>query len=252
MKLRILLSNDDGVDAPGLVTLARELRQIGEVIVVAPNSNQSASSHSLTLTRPLRITAHGEKVYSVDGTPTDCVTMAFHELLKKRPPHIVISGLNHGANMGEDVTYSGTVAAAIEGAIMGIPAIAASITAGHTEQPTLTSAAKFLRRLIPKVVDRLPKYTLLNINFPTIPRGGYRRSQITRLGRRVYTDIISTNKDPRGVNYFWIGGEPTWEHNGDTDTDDAAVARGIVSITPLNIDMTDTALLDAMRSWKLG
>lgn len=250
MKLRILISNDDGIRAPGLIALARELRRLGEVTIVAPNSNQSASSHSLTLTRPLRIKKHDTLVYSVDGTPTDCVTLAFHELMRGRPPHIVVSGLNHGANMGEDVTYSGTVAAAIEGTIMGVPAIAASVTAGYDEGRTFASAAKFIRRLIPKVRERLPKNTLLNINFPVMPRGGYRKSQITSLGRRVYTDIVSTNKDPRGRSYFWIGGEPSWDRTGDTDA--AAVERGTVSITPLNIDMTDGDLLARMREWRLG
>ena len=249
MPLRILVSNDDGVYAPGIKALARELRRVGELTMVAPNSDQSAVSHSLTINRPLRIKNHGDGVYSVDGTPTDCVTLAFHKLLKRRPPQFVVSGLNHGANMGEDVTYSGTVAAAIEGTIMGVPAIAASMTTPDLEGRSYLSAARFIRRLIARTHGLMPPNTLLNINFPKMPRGGYKQYQITRLGKRVYKDIISTNTDPRGKSYFWIGGEPTWERTIETDA--GAVARGFVSITPLNIDMTDEALLAKMRTWRV-
>jgi 5'-nucleotidase len=248
--LRILISNDDGVYAPGINILAHELRRVADVTIVAPGTDQSASSHSLTLTRPLRIRRHEDGVYSVDGTPTDAVTLAFHEILRRRRPHLVVSGLNHGANMGEDVTYSGTVAAAIEGALMGVPAIAASVIPRDRDWRDFTTAAKFIRRLIPRIIGRLPKHTLLNINFPKMPRGGYRKTQITGLGRRIYTEIISTNRDPRGLAYYWIGGEPSWDHTEETDA--AAVRRGYVSITPLKIDMTDTSLVDEMRSWRLA
>ena len=249
MALRILLSNDDGVDAPGLKAAARELRTIGNLVVVAPNSDQSAVSHSLTINRPLRIKKHNGYVYSVDGTPTDCVTLAFHQILQKRRPQFVVSGINHGANMGEDVTYSGTVAAAIEGTIMGVPAIAASMINRDADNRAFRSAAKFIRRLITRVAGKMPPSTLLNINFPEMPRGGYRSYQITRLGKRTYTDIISVKTDPRGQEYFWIGGEPTWERFKDTDA--RAVAKGMVSITPMNIDMTDESLVQAMREWPL-
>jgi len=249
MTLRILLSNDDGVHAAGLKAVARELRKIGQLVVVAPNSDQSGVSHSLTLNRPLRIKSHGKDVYSVDGTPTDCVTLAFHQILRKRLPHIVVSGINHGANMGEDVTYSGTVAAALEGAIMGVPAIAASMIEPDLEGKAFASAAKFIRRLIPKIVKRMPPNTLLNMNFPKMPEGGYKSYRVTRLGKRVYTDIISMNVDPRGRHYYWIGGEPTWDRTGETDA--AASQRGYVAITPLNVDMTDESLLEQMGDWRL-
>lgn len=249
MPLRILLSNDDGVHAPGLKAAARELRKLGELVIVAPNSDQSGVSHSLTLNRPLRIKSHGRSVYSVDGTPTDCVTMAFHQILKKRLPQIVVSGINHGANMGEDVTYSGTVAAALEGAIMGVPAIAASMILPDLEGRAFASAARFIRRLIPRIAGQMPPNTLLNLNFPKMPRGGYKAYRVTRLGKRVYTDIISVNTDPRGQNYFWIGGEPTWDRTGETDA--AATQKGFVSITPLNIDMTDESFLARMQGWRL-
>jgi len=248
MALRILLSNDDGVEATGIKAVAREMRTLGDVLLVAPMSDQSGVSHSLTITRPLRIKKHSPRVYSVDGTPTDCMTLALHEIMKRRP-HVVISGINHGANMGEDVHYSGTVAAAIEGTIMGIPSIAASMTAPDHDGSAFRSAAKFLRRLVPQIVDHIPKGTLLNVNFPALPKGGYKASQITRLGNRTYTDIISAKRDPRGREYFWIGGEPTWERIKDTDA--AAVAKGIVSITPMNIDMTDDVLVEQMRQWNI-
>lgn len=246
---RILISNDDGVYAPGIRHLTKELRRMGEVVVVAPSSNQSAVSHALTMSRPLRIKRIEDNVYSVDGTPTDCITLAFHEILKKKLPDIVVSGLNHGANMGEDVTYSGTVAAAIEGAIMGLPAIAASMTVHDAEGKSFKSAAKFIRRLVMRVIAQMPPATLLNVNFPKMPRGGYRSYQVTRLGRRVYSDIISARRDLSGRSYYWIGGEPTWDRVEGTDA--GAIKSGRVSITPLNIDMTDRELLEAMRGWSL-
>lgn len=248
-KPRILISNDDGVYAPGIRYLAKEMRRFGDVIVVAPSSNQSAVSHALTMSRPLRIKRLEEQVYAVDGTPTDCITLAFHEILKKKLPDIVVSGLNHGANMGEDVTYSGTVAAALEGAIMGLPAVAASMTVHDAEGRSFKSAAKFIRRLVSGTIGRMPPSTLLNVNFPKMPRGGYRSFELTRLGRRVYSDIISARTDLSGRSYYWIGGEPTWDRVDGTDA--GAIKSGRVSVTPLNIDMTDRDLLESMRSWIL-
>lgn len=248
-KPRILISNDDGVYAPGIRYLAKELRHLGEVIVVAPNSNQSAVSHALTMTRPLRIKRLDDHTYSVDGTPTDCITLAFHEILKSRRPDVVVSGLNHGANMGEDVIYSGTVAAALEGAIMGVPGVAASMTVADHEGRSFISAAKFIRRLVAGAIGQMPPSTLLNVNFPKMPRGGYRGYIITRLGRRAYSDIISAKTDPSGRSYYWIGGEATWDRNPESDA--GAVHRGKVSITPLNIDMTDHKLLEAMCQWHI-
>lgn len=246
-KPRILISNDDGVYAPGIRYLAREMRRFGEVTVVAPSTNQSASSHALTMSRPLRINRISDGVYSVDGTPTDCVTLAFHEILKKRLPDMVVSGLNHGANMGEDVTYSGTVAAAFEGAIMERPAVAASMTNYDAEGKSFISAAKFIRRLVANIIGKLPPSTLLNVNFPKMPRGGYRSYEMTRLGRRVYSDIISARRDLSGRSYYWIGGEPTWDRVNGTDA--GVIKAGKVSITPLNMDMTDRVLLETMRDW---
>ena len=248
-KLRILISNDDGVYAPGIRYLAKEMRRFGEVVVVAPSSNQSAVSHALTMSRPLRIKRIEDGIYSVDGTPTDCITLALHEILKKRLPDIVVSGLNHGANMGEDVIYSGTVAAALEGAIMGLPAVAASMTVHDPEGRSFVSAAKFTRRLVANIIGKMPPSTLLNVNFPKMPRGGYRSYHVTRLGRRVYSDIISARTDLSGRSYYWIGGEPTWDRVHGTDA--GAIKAGKVSVTPLNIDMTDRALLESMRGWAI-
>ncbi len=248
-RVRILISNDDGVYAPGIRYLAKEMRRLGNVVVVAPSSNQSAVSHALTMSRPLRIKRIEDNMFSVDGTPTDCITLAFHEILRKRLPDIVVSGLNHGANMGEDVIYSGTVAAALEGAIMGRPAIATSMTVYDPNGKSFKSAAKFTRRLVSGIISRMPPATLLNVNFPKMPRGGYRSYEITRLGSRMYTDIISARKDLSGRSYYWIGGEPTWDRVAGTDA--GAIKAGKVSITPLNLDMTDRELLRAMQDWTL-
>jgi 5'-nucleotidase len=246
---RILICNDDGVYAPGIRILAREMRRVADVFVVAPTQNQSGVSHALTMTRPLRIRKIDERTYAVDGTPTDCITLAFHEILVRRRPDFVVSGLNHGANMGEDVTYSGTVAAAFEGAIMGVPAVAASMTVHDPEGRSFRSAARFVRRVVSNLRGHLPPATILNLNFPKMPRGGYRSYQMTSLGRRAYTDIISAKTDPSGRSYYWIGGEATWDN--DPATDSGAVSRGKVSITPLRVDVTDHELLASLLDWKL-
>ena len=245
----ILLSNDDGVGAPGLEALRREISRFAKVIVVAPEANQSAASHSLTLQRPLRVRVVGPDVYAIDGTPTDAVTWAFHRLLIRRKPKLVISGINAGSNMGDDVTYSGTVAAAIEGTILGVPAIAASLAGenGGEYRP----AARFVARLARWVLQEgIPKYTLLNVNLPDRGKKPLRKFAITKLGKRTYRDIIYDKVDPRGKNYFWIAGEPTADLT-DVETDLRAVADGFISITPLKIDMTDYDLFHRLRSAKL-
>jgi len=245
----ILLSNDDGVAAPGLAALRREISRFAEVIVVAPETNQSAASHSLTLLRPLRVRVVEADVYAIDGTPTDAVTWAFHRLLVRRRPKLVISGINAGANMGDDVTYSGTVAAAIEGTILGVPAIAASLA--DEDGGEYRPAAKFVARLAKWVLkEGIPKYTLLNVNLPNRGKKLLRRFRITKLGKRTYRDIIYEKVDPRGKEYFWIAGEPTADLT-DVETDLRAVGDGFISITPLKIDMTDYELFRRLRSDKL-
>jgi 5'-nucleotidase len=244
----VLLTNDDGVDAKGLLALKKELSKIGQVWAVAPDREQSATSHSLTLQHPLRINRIAERFYSVDGTPTDAVMLAVHAILKRRPD-ILISGINHGPNMGDDVSYSGTVAAAMEGTILNIPSIAVSNVNWNAKH--FGSAARFVGKLAKFVLKNgLPKYTFLNVNIPD-RKQAITKFRITRLGKRVYSDVVIEKIDPRGKNYYWIGEQtPIWEKRED-DTDFAAVQKGYVSITPLHLDMTDYRALEQIKRWKI-
>ncbi len=244
-----LITNDDGYEAEGLQKLAREVAKVCEVLIVAPLIDQSASGHSLTLQRPLRINKIKSNSYSVDGTPTDAVMVALYGILdNKRKPDILLSGINRGPNMGDDVTYSGTVSAAFEGAILGIPSIA--ISSVESENIDYQSIARFSRKLAKNVLERgLPGFTLLNVNMPNPPRKGYRGVQITRLGKRVYRDIVVENIDPRGKKYYWIAGEPDWQHLDQSDY--SATKAGYISITPLKMDMTDYGFRDELASWPL-
>jgi 5'-nucleotidase len=246
--LIILITNDDGIFAPALRRLQEDLAPLGRVIVVAPDRDQSATSHSLTLHRPFRIHRHGEDIYSVDGTPTDCVVTAFYGLLDQRPD-LVISGINHGPNMGEDVFYSGTVAAAIEGTIQGAVAIAASLVT--RELTDFVEPSRFIARLARTVLDHGPPWRrLLNVNLPHRPWEEIRGVQITRLGSRVYRDTLVRKTDPRGRDYYWIGGEdPVWE--GRPGTDFQAVHEGWISVTPMRLDLTDDSSLEEMGTWKI-
>lgn len=229
---RLLLTNDDGVLAPGLRTLAAALDEVAEVTVVAPDREQSASGHALTLHRPLRMEMLEENVYSVDGTPTDCVNLALLWLLRDQPPAMVVSGVNHGLNLGDDVTYSGTVSATFEGSLLGVPSVAFSQA---QDEPDREAAAQFARRLVLELLDRdFARPLLLNVNFPAHDFAGV---ELTRLGTRTYQQVISEKLDPRGRRYFWISGTPEWlDENG---TDHAAVLAGKVSLTPLHLDLTD-------------
>jgi 5'-nucleotidase len=246
--VNILLTNDDGIHAPALRVLAEELAALGRVMLVAPDRDQSATSHSLTLHRPLRIHRHGEREFSIDGTPTDCVLIAFHGLLDEKPD-LVVSGINHGPNMGEDVFYSGTVAAAIEGSMQGVPSIAASLV---THEPTdFAAPARFIRRLVEELARRgIAGKQVLNVNLPHRPWDAVREVKLTRLGTRVYSDTLIEKTDPRGRAYYWIGGQdPVWEsHEG---TDFHAVEHGHISITPLSLDLTDYRAVVDMEQWDL-
>lgn len=244
----VLVTNDDGISAPALRPMREELSALGRVMIVAPDRDQSATSHSLTLHRPFRIHRHDEDMYSVDGTPTDCVVTAFHGLLDE-PPALVVSGINHGPNMGEDVFYSGTVAAAIEGTLQGVPAIAASLV---TKEPSdFAEPARFIARLARDVLARgLPRRQLLNVNLPHRPWGEVRGVRITRLGSRVYNDTLVHKVDPRGRDYYWIGGEDAvWQVGAGTDFD--AVSAGFVSVTPMRLDLTDERALADLETWNL-
>lgn len=235
---RILVTNDDGVFSEGIKLLASSLAAIAEVVVVAPDREQSATGHSLTLHRPLRMQQLDDNTYSVDGTPTDCVNLAVLWLLKDTPPDLVVSGVNFGVNMGDDVTYSGTVSATFEGTLLGIPSVAFSQEVD--EHFSFTNAALFARRFVEVLLtETLPQDLLLNVN---IPAGSIRGVQFTRLGKRRYQQVVVEKKDPRGKNYFWIAGTPEWQE--EEGTDHAAVSSGQVSITPLHLDLTDYRGLD--------
>lgn len=230
---RILVTNDDGVFSEGIKLLAASLARIAEVIVVAPDREQSATGHSLTLHRPLRMQQIESNVYSVDGTPTDCVNLGVLWLLKDRLPDLVVSGVNFGANMGDDVTYSGTVSATFEGTLLGIPSVAFSQEVG--ENFSFENAARFARRFVEVLLsESLPTDLLLNVNIPSAEIRGVR---FTRLGKRRYQQVVVEKTDPRGKNYFWIAGTPEWQE--EEGTDHAAVSTGLVSITPLHLDLTD-------------
>lgn len=247
--MRFLCTNDDGIHAPGLGLLETVAARLGETRVVAPDREQSATSHSLTLHRPLRVTPVGEDRHVIDGTPTDCVLIAVNELLPWQPD-FVLSGVNHGPNMGEDVLYSGTVAAAMEGTILGIPSVAISWRGGEGE--AIERYADMLERLLERLVSRttLPRETFYNINVPDLPPDEIRGVRVTSLGRRVYADSLVRRQDPGGRDYFWIGGGvSTW--SGGEDSDFMAVEAGYVSVTPLHLDLTNHALLEEVATWSL-
>jgi 5'-nucleotidase len=242
MAPRILVTNDDGIYSEGIRKLADALRGIGEVFIVAPDREQSAASHALTLNRPLRLLQLEENEWIVDGTPTDCVNLAVLSILKGRRPDMVVSGINFGPNLGDDVTYSGTISAAFEGALLSVPSIAFSATVGP--HFSFDRCALFAARLTQHVLDgdRQPGI-ILNVNFPVGPFAGVR---ITKLGKRIYGEGVIERKDPRGKKYYWIGGEPPVWHPGE-GTDFAAVADGFISITPLHLDMTHHESIPRLR-----
>ena len=248
MKKTILVSNDDGIHSEGIKALARALKRVGEVFIVAPDRERSAASHSLTLHRPLRVEKIGPNAYAIDGTPTDCINLAVNGILKKRPD-LVVSGINKGGNLGDDVTYSGTVSAAMEGTLLGIPSFAISLVSISRENFDFKNAARFAARLARFILkNRLPKDTLLNINVPDVDEiKGYR---ITKQGKRLYGDAIVEKVDPRGKKYYWIGGDILkWE--GGEDTDFKAITNNFISITPVHLDMTNYASFKELHKWKL-
>jgi len=244
----ILVTNDDGVHAEGLAALRKALGSFGDVVAVAPDRERSATSHSLTLSDPLRVKRIAESVMSVDGTPTDCVLLAFNGLLERRP-ELVVAGINHGPNLGEDVSYSGTVAAAIEGTLQGVPSIALSITGKPPYH--FATACSFVEKLVRVLTEKgMEPHTLLNVNVPNVPIEEISSVKVTKLGRRIYRDMIVKKVDPRGKSYYWIGGnEPSWE--GDENTDFSAVEAGMISITPLHLDLTDYRKIVEMENWNL-
>jgi 5'-nucleotidase len=263
---RILLTNDDGIEAPGLRALLRALRPLADVTVLAPDHNWSAAGHTKTMHKPLRVKPYrfecdppaapaspgqagglaGVVAYSTDGAPSDCVALALLGILPQAPD-LVVSGINQGANVGHDVTYSGTVAAAMEAVIFGLPAVAISLN--DYQSHDFGFAAEVGSRVVRQVLARgLPPGIFLNVNVPCRPTEEILGLEVTRLGRRVYRDILIEREDPRGQPYYWIGGEPPTGHE-DEGTDIGALARGYVSVSPVHLEMTAHELLPTLREW---
>jgi 5'-nucleotidase len=247
--MRILVSNDDGYMAEGIRALAAALSDLGDITVVAPDRNRSGASNSLTLENPLRLDKMDDGVYRVDGTPTDCVHLAITGLLTEEPD-MVVSGINAGANLGDDVLYSGTVAAAMEGRFLGRPAIAISLN-GHTATHFET-AAWVAKKLVTQLqTSSLPADTILNVNVPDLPIEQIIGFETTRLGHRHKADPVIKELDPRGREMYWVGpaGE---EHDAGPGTDFDAIRRGAVSVTPLQIDLTSYKAMDGVAEWLQG
>jgi 5'-nucleotidase len=242
---RILVTNDDGIHSEGLQILERTLLEVGDVFVVAPAAEMSGASHSLTLSRPLRIRQIDNRHWTVDGTPTDCVTLALHQILKEDElPDVCVSGINHGGNLGDDATYSGTVAGALEATILGVPGIAISLVA--RDHFNFSDAARFALVAVRKILSEgLPEGTLLNMN---VPQGEIKGVKVTRQGIKNARPVITEHIDPRGKPYFWIG-EQYFRSNAEDGTDYRAIEQGYVSITPLKSDMTDHGALTQIGSW---
>lgn len=245
--MKILLTNDDGIHAPGLAVLEAIARQFSDDIwVCAPDEEQSGMGHALTLTRPVRLRQHGERRFSVTGTPTDAVTMGLRKVVDG-PPDLILSGVNRGANLGDDVTYSGTVSAAIEGALAGVRAIAFSQVVqrdGEASADTFDAARAWGARVLAPLLDTpLPQRTLVNVNFPALPAGGVRGIRAVRQGFHDYArGTVVEGRDPRGFRYFWFGLDDI-EHTLDHGTDLEAISDGYVSVTPLQLDLTHHASL---------
>ena len=245
--MHIMVTNDDGIHAPGIRALAEAMQELGSVTVVAPDRERSAAGHSLTLHSPLRIFKLREGWYAVDGTPTDCVNMGIHNMLPISPD-LIVSGINHGANMGDDVTYSGTVAAAMEANLMGIPAIAFSL-ATFEKSDNFGDAAQMALRVARQVIaNGLPSDTFLNVNIPDCQLADMQPTLVTRQGRRSFIGKIIDKTDPRGRKYFWIGSDVP-NHNDEEGTDFHAINRRHVSVTPLHLDLTNHQSLKILSGW---
>jgi 5'-nucleotidase len=249
---RILLTNDDGIGAAGLYALYLSLKEIAEVIVIAPDHERSATGHAITVFDPLRawkVERDGNLYgFAVNGTPADCVKIGIKAILDP-PPDLVVSGINLGSNMGTNLIYSGTVSAAAEGAILGVPSIAVSLDT-YTD-PDYGYAAKFARKLAIKVMGkRVGEGLLLNVNIPAVPEDRIKGVEITRQGRSKFDEIYDKRNDPRGRVYYWLAGEIEKIEEG-PDVDATAVKNGKVSITPLHLDLTDYRWMDRLRGWSM-
>lgn len=250
--LHILLSNDDGIDAPGLFALAQEIKKIAEVTVIAPDKQQSAVGHAITMNYPLRAVPfhkNGEFFgYAVEGTPADAIKLGVRSLMKRKPS-MVISGINHGSNTAINIIYSGTVSAATEGTVLGIPSIAISLTTYG--EPDFTYAGRFARRLALLVAAKgLPEGTLLNVNVPAVVEEEIAGVMLTRQGKSTWDDTFDVRRDPANREYFWLTGRLNVVDR-DADIDQIAVQNRYVSVTPIQYDLTDRAMLDRMKSWAI-
>lgn len=247
-KARILVTNDDGVNAPGLAVLERIARSLsGDVWVVAPELEQSGASHSLTMHRPLRLKELGERRYQVDGTPTDCVLLALNHLLEDHRPDLVLSGVNHGSNMGEDVTYSGTIAAAMEATLLGVRAIAMSQRMERDMPVRWDTAERFGPEVVRRAVSQdWPRHVLINVNYPDRAPEDVTGMRVVRHGNRKIGDELVRRIDPRGRPYFWVG-PVRGEKDVPEDTDIHVVTHGGISVTPIYLDLTHYAALEDLR-----
>jgi 5'-nucleotidase len=245
-KIRILITNDDGYHAEGILALESALSEIGDVYVVAPASEMSGASHSLTLSRPLRIRQIDARHWTVDGTPTDCVTLALNRILPPdERPHICASGINHGPNLGDDATYSGTVAGALEATILGVPGLAFSLVASRSHD--FSESIRIAKEITRKAINEgLPASTLLNVN---IPKGVPRGFRITKQGFKNARPIISEHIDPRGKPYYWIG-EQRDGFRAEGGTDFEAIDEGFVSVTPMRSDLTNYTAIELLKKWE--
>jgi 5'-nucleotidase len=244
-----LLSNDDGVNAAGLRAAEEAVRDLGDVIIAAPDRERSATSHSISLDRPLRADEVRPGVFSIDGTPVDCVYLALLHLCPRKPT-LVISGINHGYNLGSDVFYSGTVAAAVEGALRGVPGIALSLErrAGQSYDPARSFTGALVAAILARGVATLPVNGIFNVN---LPAGAATDYEVTFLGKRVYRDLVDVRQDLRGRSYYWIGG-PEEEGQDVPGSDMSAIRAGRVSLSPLTLDLSNRALIAPVASWSLA
>ncbi len=249
--MRILVSNDDGIHAPGLAALAQAMEKFGEVFVVAPDRERSGAGHSLTLHRPLRIHARKDHWFAIDGTPTDCVSLGILEVMADELPQLVVSGINRGPNLGDDVTYSGTVAAALEGALLNVPSISFSLVAKDENASDFVPGAAFAQRVVQEVLQKgLPSDLILNVNIPDLEGKTVEEYEFTKLGKRRYAGAIAEKIDPRGRKYYWIGAEEI-PFDDAPGTDCNAIRTGKASITPIRLNVTHEAFLSTIKEWKL-
>ena len=245
--LRILVTNDDGIHSPGLTMLAKALAALGEVWVVAPDRERTAVAHALTLHKPLRVHEVGKRVYAINGTPVDCVNLALLNILPKLP-HLLVSGINKGVNLGDDVLYSGTVSAAVEGTILGVPSMA--VSQEGREQFHFATGAHYALRVARLILQHgLPEETLINLNVPNRGLRDITGVRVTCLSRRRFENPIIEKVDPHGRTYYWIAGtRVSWSRSKDADHE--AIEEGAVSLTPIHLDSTNYGVLDQLRTWE--